>query len=167
MVGQRSVMTGIALLVLVHGLAGCGDSGSPAAPSAVPSAPSPVAPPGNIQLVVFTDAGSGFSTSDVRDVHDQIVRFNRADELIWTADGTRFSGYRVDGNAITAEAVCHSCYFLIRIASRDGEQRAYLTWPDVELHGRADHPPPTILDIEVVGGQLVITDTNVRVPGWE
>jgi hypothetical protein len=162
MVGQRSLMTGIALLVLVHGLAGCGGSDSPAAPSAPsPVAQPPVAQPTTIQLVVFTDADSGFSTSEVRDVDDQIVRFTTAPELIWT-DGTRFSGYRVDGHAITADTVCHSCWFLIRFATRDGEPRAYLTWPDVELHGRADHPPPTILDIDVVGGKVVITDTNVR-----
>lgn len=167
MVGQRSLTTGIALLVIAQGLAGCGGSGSPAAPSAPsPVAPPPVAPPMTIQLVVFTDPASGFSTSEVRDVHDQIVRFTTAPELIWT-DGTRFSGYRVNGTAITADTVCDSCEFLIRFATRDGERRAYLTWPDVELHGRADHPPPTILDIDVVGGKVVITDTNVRVPGWD
>jgi hypothetical protein len=74
---------------------------------------------------------------------------------------------RVGVYGSTAGSVCPSCFFLIRFGTRDGERRAYLTWPDFERHGRADHPAPTILDIEVEGGRVVVTDTSVRVPGWE
>jgi hypothetical protein len=165
-IGQpRGMMAGIVLLGLVQGLAGCGTSGSPAAPSA-PPAPSPVAPPTAIQLVVFTDVASGFSTSEVRDVDDQILHFSTAPALIWT-DGRSFSGYAANGASVAADSVCASCFFLIRFGTRDGERRAYLTWPDLEQHGRADHPAPTILDIEVDGGTVVVTDTSVRVPGWD
>jgi hypothetical protein len=142
--------SGIVLLVLAQGLAGCGGAGS---------SPSPVPPP--IRLVVFTDGVSGLSTSDVRDVQDQIVRFNTAAEAIWTADDTRFPGYVVNGSIIRANVICASCVFLVRFGTKDGERRAYLTFPDNEDHTNA----VTILDVEVVDGRLVITNTNVRVPG--
>jgi len=58
---------GIVLLVLAQGLTGCSGSGS----SSVPSGPSPLLQPTPIQLAVFTDPASGFSTSDVRDVDEQ------------------------------------------------------------------------------------------------
>jgi len=48
---------------------------------------------------MFTDSETGFSTSDIREVEGEIVRFNRANNsLIWAADGRRFPGYLVDGN---------------------------------------------------------------------
>lgn len=67
---------GIVLLALAQGLTGCGGAGSSSAPSAPSSVPQPVPQPTPIQLAVFTDPASGFSTSDVRDVQEQIVRFN-------------------------------------------------------------------------------------------
>jgi hypothetical protein len=154
------------LLVLALVTAGCSD------PSSVPTAPSPVLPsasppsppqppqPAPTQLVVFKDPATEFSTSDVRDVQDEIVRFNTADELIWTGDGTRFPEYIVDGNLI---AYHHNAdkFFQVRFGTKAGERRAYLTETDDRLGGA----PATILDIEVVGGQLVITRTNVPVPG--
>ena len=85
----------IALLTFaVGGLAGCGDSG-PSAPSAPgspsqPSAASTPAPKG--ELTVFTDPATGFSTTDLRDVQEQIVQLSSIGELIWTADGTRLPG---------------------------------------------------------------------------
>jgi hypothetical protein len=133
--------TGIVLLVLGQGLAGCGGFGFSSAPSPQPTP---------IQLAVFTDPASGFSTSDVRDVQQQIVGFNTAAELIWTADGTRFPGYPVNGNFIRADK-----YFLVLFGTKDGERRAFLTQSD-DL---------TICDIEVVAGQLIITETSVPVPG--
>ena len=52
-------------------------------------------------LAVFRDPASAFSTIDVRDVQDQIVRFDTvANSLIWAADGRSFPGYPVDGNFI-------------------------------------------------------------------
>ena len=157
MVGQRSVLTGIGLLVLAQGLAGCGRSGS----SAAPSAPSPVPQPTPIRLVVFTDPAAGFSTSDVRDAQEQIVRFNTADELIWTADGTRFPGYRASSNlnSIGADGICPSCTFQVRFGIKDGERRAYLTM-DYNHYSTG-----SVVDLEVVDGKLVVTETNVGPPG--
>ena len=140
----------ILLLVLAQGLAGCSGAGS--SPSAVPTP---------IQLVVFTDNVSRVSTSDVRDVHEQIVRFNTAAEVIWTADDTRFPGYAAEGTRIQATGMCGPCLLIVRFGTKDGERRAYLTFPDNEDHSNA----VTILDVEVVSGRLVITNTNVRVPG--
>jgi hypothetical protein len=152
-----SARTGIVLLMLAQVLAGCGGGGS----ALTPSAPSPAPPPAPIRLAVFTDSASGFSTSDVRDVHDQIVRFNTASELIWTADETRFPGYRVNGNLVTGPGL--DDYFQIRFGTNHGEPRAYLGWSDDFCH--CPGYPATIIDLEVVGGRLIVTATNVPVPG--
>ena len=165
MVGQRSRMTGIALLLLAQGLAGCGRSDSPTAPSlpppvAQPPAQPPVAPPPAIQLAVFTDPASGFSTSDVRDVHEQIVRFNTGDELIWTADDTRFPEFIADGNFI-AYHHREDKLWQVRFGTKDGERRAYLTSTDDRLNGTA----ATLLDLWVdERGDLIIAETSVPVP---
>ena len=145
------------LLMLAPALAGCGGSSSLSAPVA-PSQPSALRPT-PIQAV-FTDLTSGFSTSDVRDAREQIVRFNSAPELIWIADGTLFPGYPVNGNLITADRT-RDFYFQILFGTKDGERRAYLTWFDNYNH----YYPKTIVDLEVVDGHLVITETHVTVPG--
>lgn len=155
----KRTRTVIVFLVLAQGLAGCGG------PSSAPLAPTPITQ--TIQLLVFSNSQvAPFSISDVRDAQDEIVNFNSAGELIWTADGTRFKGYTAApaSGAITADKVCPFCSFLVRFGTQDGERRAYLTWPDSELHGTSDHPAPTILDLTVVGGKLVITETKVPVP---
>lgn len=158
MVGQSSMLTGIVLLVLAQGLAGCGDTRSSWAPTPVPQ---PVSQPSPIKVVVFTDPVSGFSTSNVRDVQEQIVQFNTAGELIWTADGTRFPGYPVNGNVVLADRVFPWCRPQVHFGTKGGERRAYLLWGDDYNH----YYPGTVVDIEVVGGQLVITETKVPVPG--
>jgi hypothetical protein len=76
------------------------------------------------------------------------------------ADGTRFPEYIVAGNLIAYHHKTET-FFQVRIGTKDGERRAYLTATDDRLGGAA----ATILDIEVVGGQLVFTGTNVPVPG--
>jgi hypothetical protein len=157
--------TGIVLLVLAQALVGCGGSDSsstPLAPSVVPQlAPSPAPQPTPSQLAVFTDPASGFATSDVRDVQEQIVRFNTADELIWIADGTRFQEFIVDGNFIGYHHKGDK-FFQVRFGTKNGERRAYLTRPDDHLHGAA----ATILDLTVdARADLIITETSVPVPG--
>jgi hypothetical protein len=135
------------LLAFTLGLAGCGGF---AAPSAVPPATT---------LAVFIDRESGFTTTDVRDVHDQIVRFNTTGELVWS-DQIRFPGFLADGYVITADRICAGCYFLVRFGTKNGLERAYLTWA---REASEDHPA-TLLDVEVVDGRLVVTDTAVTVP---
>ena len=156
--GMKMRLSGtIVLLVIAQGLAGCRDSGSPTAPPAPP-------PPPPIRLAVFTDSNSGFSTSDVRDVDDQIVRFNIASkphELIWTAGETSFPEYPVYGNFIQAYRICSYCALEVRFGIKDGERRAYLTWGDDYNHYYSGN----LVDVEVVNGTLVMTETKVRVPG--
>ncbi len=134
--------------MLAHVVVGCGGSG------ATPTAPSPPPvqqPPAQIQLAVFRDPASTFSTSDVRDVQEQIVRFDTAsNSLIWAADGRSFLGYPIDGSFIRSDRA-----FQVRFGTRDGERRAYFT----------ETVATTICDIEIVGGQLVISPTGVTVPG--
>jgi len=159
MIGQRSTLTAIVLLVVTHGLAGCAGSDSLSAPSA-PSpvqqgTPTPPPQPRSVELAVFTDSTTGFSTSDVHDVQGQIVRFNKADELIWVANDTHVPEFIVDLNVIAYHHKADK-FFLVRFGIRDGERRAYLSWPDDRL---------TIVDLWVDDrGDLKISETNVPVP---
>jgi hypothetical protein len=84
-------------------------------------------------------------------VPEQIVRFDVAsNSLIWKADGRTFPGYPVSDNFIGSDK-----HFQIRFGTKDGERRAYFT----------ETASATICDIEVSGGQLMISPTNVKVPG--
>ena len=131
--------------------AACGSSGGTStSPSPNPS-PSP-SPSNPTQLAMFVDTATGFSTSDVRDVQEQIVRFDIANNtLIWAADGRSFTGYPViDSVFIRADK-----HFQVRFGTKDGQRRAYFT----------ETATATICDIEVINGQLVISPTSVAVPG--
>ena len=139
--------------VLVAGvMAACG-GGSPTAPSAAAAAASD-APR---EFALFVDHESGIATTDVRDVHEQIVRFNTAGQLVWTSSGAKFAGFTADGQVVTASPVCADCYFLVRFATRGGQRRAYLTWSGDPAPDR----PITILDLDVVGERLMVTETDV------
>jgi hypothetical protein len=143
--------TAVLLLILIEGMAACGDSGSTPRTPSTPTPPPPPPPSGPVQLAVFSDPASSFTTSDVRDVQRQIVRFDVASHsLIWAADSRSFSGYPVNGLFIRADR-----FFQVRFGTEDGERRAYFT----------EAGSGTICDVEIVGGQLVITGTNVTVPG--
>ena len=117
-------------------------------------------------LIVFTEPGTRFSTSEVRDVQEQVLQLNTANELIWTADGTRLPGYQVErcncypGVSFIVGKICaEGCAFEVRFGTRNGERRAYLT---------ADYGhdnPGTVVDVEVAGGALVVTRTSLFVPG--
>ncbi len=149
-------------LVLV--LAGCDHSvarsptfPTPTSTSAMPQpAPQPVAPS---DLVWFVDSASGFRTTDLRDAEDEIVQFNAAGELVWTADGQHIPGFGVrQGISIAAERVC-ACWFEVRFGTLDGERRAYLT---------ADYGhdnPGSVVDIEIAAGVVVVGRTDVYPPG--
>ena len=138
----------ILLLVLGSTMPGCGGSG--AAPTA-PSTPTPPAAPVPVQLAIFSDSTTAFSTTDVRDARDQVVRFDAANSsLIWTMDGRSFSGFPVSGNLLRADR-----FFQVRFGTKDGERRAYFT----------EAVATTLCEIAVVGGQLVITPTTLHVPG--
>jgi hypothetical protein len=139
------------ILALALGCSNCSDSNRtdvsspPLAPTAVPPAPSP-------SVIAFTDPRSGLSTSDVRDAQEQIVHFNTAGELIWTADGTRFSQTPQGERFLGSQAP-----FEVLFGTKDGERRAYLTF---SMNYHHYDPPPTVVDLEVVDGRLVFSDTK-------
>jgi hypothetical protein len=149
------ILAGV-VLVFAAGLAGCSGSQFPTPPSAPSPVPEPVPPP-SIWLVVFTDPLTGLTTSDVRDLHSQIVRFNSAGELIWAADDMHFPRFPVDYGYERGA-------FAVLFASENGERRAFLTFNPDYWH----YPPPASrVDLEVVDGKLVIRhpDPPVFVPG--
>ncbi len=87
------------------------------------------------------------------------MQFNTANELIWTADGTRLTGYSASGgNYIAAEKLCQ-CWLEVRFGTRDGERRAYLT------ADYGHYNPGTLVDLELVGGAIVMKESNVYPPG--
>lgn len=138
-------LTGVVLLGLLGGVAGC-ESVAPTTPvSAEPGAGVP-APPPEVRLLVFTDYMTGAQTSDVRDVHGQILRFNTAGAVIWLADGTEFAQFPMAYGYEKASVE-------VLWGSENGERRAYLTFSINYWH----YPPPiSLVDIEVVDGKLVI-----------
>jgi len=147
------ILTGIGVLLFAFGLTGCGDV-PPTQPQLRVILP-PVTPPTQGSLVVFRESSSGFSTSDVHDAQGDIVQFTSAGEIIWTADGTHFKGHAGDG---PIHAFCQ-CWFDVRFGTSGGERHAYLT---------ADYGhdnPGTVVDLEVVGGVLVMTQTTMYPPG--
>ena len=153
--------TALIVVALAIDLTGCGD-GQPAA--ALVTRPSPVvvtAP----ALITFTEPGTGFSTTELRDAQEQVLQINTANELIWTADGTHLPGYRVDrccypGVSFIVGRICpEGCAFEVRFGGRDGDRRAYLTVD----YGHDN--PGTLVDVEVSGGALVVSRTNLYVPG--
>lgn len=78
------VLRAILTLMTIATAAACGGSDS------TPTTPTTPTPPPltQVQLAVFSDPESNFTTSDVRDVQGQIVRFDiTSSSLIWAADG--------------------------------------------------------------------------------
>jgi hypothetical protein len=89
------------------------------------------------------------------------VRFTTGGELVWVPTGTRFTGFPVYGLTIQAHSVGLECSFYVRFGTKDGERRGYLT---LSHHHDGDYRV-NVLDIEVVDGRLVVTESTVRVPG--
>jgi hypothetical protein len=88
-------------LVFAMGLTGCEGASSVSPTPSAPTPPSPRAPlpspvSANPTLIMFTEPATGFSTSEVRDVQEQVLQLNTANELIWTADATKLPEYRVE-----------------------------------------------------------------------
>ena len=105
-----------------------------------------------VKLVVFQDPDSTFSTSDVYDVDNQIVRFDSETlAIIWAETDTAYQAgiWSVDGNLLTDNK-----FFQVRFGNVDGARRAFFT----EVN------PPTICDISATATRLSISSTQVTVP---
>ena len=141
----RRMVMAMVFPMMVAGLFGCGSS--PTTPASTPTpAPTPAS-----KIAVFSDPTSSFSTSDVHDALDHILRFDSATSaLIWAADGRSFPGFSVSGLFIRDDK-----FFQVRFGTKDGERRAYFT----------EAVAMTICEVEIVGGQIVITPTSLIVPG--
>lgn len=104
------------------------------------------------KFVLFQDPDSSFSTRDVRDVDEEIVRFDsETNSIVWAEDGSSYQAgaWTVNGTLLGAAGS-----FQVRFGTRDGERRAYFT----------ETAPATICDIRVSNGNLQIFPTNVMVP---
>ncbi len=102
-------------------------------------------------LAVFTDEATGFETSDVYDVDDDIVQFDTtAMSIIWKEDGRVFQEgvWDIDGNLLRGG------FFHVLFGNAEGERRAYFTETATE----------TICDIEPAGDSVIITPTDQVVP---
>jgi hypothetical protein len=108
--------------------------------------------------VRFVDPHSGFSTSDLHDAHEQVVRLTVARELIWAADGTRFPGYGVQGSNSISVPAC-ACSLVVRFGTRQGERRAYLTVDYIHDN------PGTLVGLSISGAALTISRTTMFAPG--
>lgn len=111
----------------------------------------PTPPPPGSNLAVFTDPTSGFQTTDVRDVDNQIVRFNPTDRtLIWTPSNLVFDNWPVNGNLLGPTGD-----FQVRFGTVSGQRRAYFT---ETVRG-------TICDLQVDSGNVLrLFPTNTLPP---
>jgi hypothetical protein len=107
---------------------------------------------GESKFVLFVDPDSDFSTRDVRDVEEEIVRFDsETNSIVWTQDGTSYQAgaWTTNGNLLGANGS-----FQVRFGTKDGQRRAYFT----------ETGPATLCDIRVTNGNLQIFPTAVTVP---
>ena len=105
---------------------------------------------GDERLAVFVDPDGDFSTMDVYDIDEEIVRFDpERKTLIWAADNLEFDDWDVEGNLLGSQGA-----FQVRFGTIDGERRAYFT----------ETGPETICDISVNNERLTISPTSVTVP---
>ncbi len=106
--------------------------------------------PSESDFAVFRDPTSSFSTTDVRDIDDQIVRFIPADgTMLWTPSNLLFDNWPVSGNFLGPDRA-----FEVRFGTVSGQRRAYFTQVG----------PGTICNLEVTGNSLQLSPTNVLPP---
>ena len=156
----RSVSVTLALVyLLILGGIGC-NTGPETFRLPTGGSPVPAPTPGAAVLIPFREPTTGFMTTDLRDAYDQILQLNSANELIWTADGTRLPGYRAAATYYIEGRICsQGCAFEVRFGSKSGERRAYLTVD----YGHDN--PGTMVDVEVTSAGLQVTQTPLFPPG--
>ena len=130
--------------IFLIGFVGCGDSGL-----TTDSTPPPP-PAASDTFAVFMDPNSDFQTTDVRDVDNEIVRFDTTENaLVWTPTDLLFDGWVVDGNFLGEGRP-----YQVRFGTVSGERRAYFT---ETVRG-------TICELSVVNNELFIAPTDLLPP---
>jgi hypothetical protein len=90
------------------------------------------------------------------------MQFSTGGELVFPAANVRLPGFRrLNGpeQGIEGNICARLCAFVVRFGIKDGEHRAYLTVD----YGHDN--PGTLVDVEVVNGALVVTQTDLYPPG--
>jgi len=103
-------------------------------------------------FAVFDDPDSDFSTTDVRDVDDEVIRFDTVTQaIVYVADGTSYQhgSWSVDGVFLGRGA-----FFQVRFGSVGGDPRAYFT----------ETATAAICDFLIQNGEFFIFLTNTPVP---
>ena len=149
------------LLTLLPALAGC-DAATPSTPSPAP----PLAPPARRP---WSCSASQDGVCDVRparctrpDHPGQHVERADLDSGRNTPARLQSSSF-IDGGHrhqfIEGKICAAGCAFEVRFGTEDGDRRAYLTVD----YGHDN--PGTVVDVEVAGGELLVTQTDVYPPG--
>lgn len=100
----------------------------------------------------FQDPDSDFSTTNVRDVEEEIVRFVVATNAVeWAADGRQFSAgsWTVSGNFLGRGGP-----FQVLFGTKEGQRRAYFT----------ETSTSTICNLSIIGDSFFISPTDTPVP---
>jgi len=106
--------------------------------------------PSGSDFAVFRDPGSSFTSSDVRDIDDEIVRFIPSDNtMLWTPSNLLFDNWPVSGNFLGPNRS-----FEVRFGTVSGQRRAYFT----------EVGPGTLCDLRVTGARLELFPTNTHPP---
>ncbi len=106
--------------------------------------------PSDSDFAVFRDPTSSFSTTDVRDIDDEIVRFIPRDStMLWTPTNLLFDNWPVSGNFLGPNRA-----FEVRFGTVSGQRRAYFT----------EVGPGTLCDLEVSGNTLQLSPTTIHPP---
>jgi len=103
-------------------------------------------------FAVFVDPDTDFSTTDVRDVDEEMIRFDTTTlGILWVADGRTFDEgfWPVDDVFLGSGGS-----FQVRFGTKDGERRAYFT----------ETGPATICNFVVSGSSFLIFATSTLVP---
>jgi hypothetical protein len=151
-------------------LASC--AGDPPALPSYPTPPSSVPPPqvDTTALMRFLEPSTGFSTTDLYDAHDRVLQVSLAGGLVVAETGVKVQGvtlasyssiygpptYFISSTVQMCEVPCD---LSVRFGADGGRRRAYLTVD----YGHSN--PGTRVDVAVVDGVIVVTQTASYPPG--
>ncbi len=144
----KSIVLTLAFVMICFGVVGCPAATNTGDRNTIDTSGASSA----ANLVVFQDPDTSFSSSDVYDVDDEIVRFDsNTNSIIWAASDTSFQmgSWVTSGNFLGA-----TNFFQVRFGNVDGQRRAFFT----------ETVNATICDIGIIAGSLSISGTNVTVP---